>query len=253
MTCEEVRQKLDAYVDNSCSPEDSTSIEEHLRTCSSCATEALNRVQIKRATRATAATRFVPSPEFRRRIEKSVQSKRKPLRLIWWLPALSALAAAIFIAAVTIGLWTRHAAREQAMTELLDLHVATLASANPVDVVSSDRHTVKPWFQGKLPFTFNVPELDDSPYKLIGGKLTYINHNPAAQLLFEIRKHELSVFILQQSPGLRLPEFQTSAFREKGFSIENWNQNSLRYIIIGDAGPSDVHALADLLRSAAAQ
>ena len=63
-----------------------------------------------------------------------------------------------------------HSAREQALAELVDLHVATLASANPVDVISTDRHTVKPWFQGKLPFTFNLPELQNSSFKLVGGR-----------------------------------------------------------------------------------
>jgi anti-sigma factor RsiW len=251
MTCDEARQKLDAY-DLSCSPEDLTAIEEHLRACSSCATEALKRFQLKRAIRSAAVSRFVPTPAFRQRIEKRIRAKDRHTVSISWFPALGALAAALLIAVVSFGIWTRNAARELALAELLDQHVATLASTNPVDVVSSDRHTVKPWFQGKVPFTFNLPELENSPYKLIGGKLTYIHDTPAAHLLYELRRHEFSVFILQQGPGLHLPEFR-AAFTERGFSFEEWDQIDLRYVVLSDATSSDVHALAELFRSAARQ
>jgi anti-sigma factor RsiW len=131
---------------------------------------------------------------------------------------------------------------------LLDLHVATLASTNPVDVVSTDRHTVKPWFQGKLPFAFNLPELQNSAFKLLGGKLVYYNHSPGAQLLYDLRKHQLSVFILQDQQGEGV-----STSRQKGFSVETWSEAGLRYTVIGDTGPADVHDLSSLLRSAGQQ
>jgi anti-sigma factor RsiW len=131
--------------------------------------------------------------------------------------------------------------------------VATLASSNPVDVVSTDRHTVKPWFQGKLPFTFNLPELQGSPYKLLGGKLVYFDRNPTAQLVFELRKHELSVFIAQENQQSAFSRTGESDARENGFTVESWNQNGLRYVIVSDAGPTDVRALGDLLKSAARQ
>ena len=70
------------------------------------------------------------------------------------------------------------------MSELADLHVATLASSNPVDVVSTDRHTVKPWFAGKIPFTFNLPELQDSPFVLVGGRVSYLTNRRGRSLFF---------------------------------------------------------------------
>jgi len=132
------------------------------------------------------------------------------------------------------------------MTELLDMHVAALASANPVDVVSTDRHTVKPWFQGKLPFTFNLPELQGSQYKLDGGKLVYFRNQPGAQLIYELRKHEMSVFIVQ---GLSGTGGGVSQANENGFSVESWNAGGLHYVILSDAGAGDVHALGELLRA----
>jgi anti-sigma factor RsiW len=252
MNCDLCREKLDAYVDESLPAEELAAVDGHLRDCPSCATEALARLQLKRATRAAAA-RFSPSPEFRLRMESAIQKKRRPISKIAWAPWLSAAAVALVLIAVSSTLLTRHAEREQAVAELLDMHVATLASTNPVDVVSTDRHTVKPWFQGKLPFTFNLPELQDSQFKLLGGKLIYFNHNPGAQLLFELRKHQLSVFIVQNQPGglpLGSGVRQTS---ENGFSEETWTESGLRYVVISDAGAADVHGLSDLLRAAARQ
>ena len=76
--------------------------------------------------------------------------------------------------------------------------MATLASANPVDVISTDRHTVKPWFEGKIPFTFNLPELEGSPFALVGGRVSYLNQSPGAELIFRVRQHQISVFIFQE-------------------------------------------------------
>jgi len=150
----------------------------------------------------------------------------------------------------SVTLWARHSAREQAVAELLDLHVATMASANPVDVISTDKHTVKPWFQGKLPFAFNLPELDDSSFKLVGGKLMYFNHSPGAQLLFDLRKHQISVFILQDQPGAFPLQAGIASFSQKGFSVETWSEAGLRYVVISDISPGDVHALSELFRAA---
>ena len=249
MTCDLMRGKLDAYVDGACSQEELANFEAHLRTCPACAADAINRLQMKRMTRAAAA-RYTPSPEFRARIEKSIQPKRPPAWTFGWMPRLAVAAVALLLVVVGITVWTRHSTREQAFAELVDLHVATLASPNPVDVISTDRHTVKPWFQGKLPFTFNIPELQNSSFKLIGGRVTYFEHNPGAQLLFQVRNHDLSVFILQDRPGMIPLTMGTTSERELAFNVETWTEGGLRYAVVGDANPADIHALGDLLRNA---
>jgi anti-sigma factor RsiW len=187
--------KLDRYVDSELSGGELTEVEAHLRTCPACAADALSRLQLKRMTQAV-GHRFSPRPVFRLKIEQSVGKAKAPRWTRRWLPAFAAAAALVLIL-ISAAVWFEHSRGEQALGELADLHVSTLASANPVDVLSSDRHTVKPWFQGKLPFTFNLPELQNSPFKLIGGRLTYFQQSPGAQLLFEIRKHRISVFIFQ--------------------------------------------------------
>jgi anti-sigma factor RsiW len=261
MNCNVDTNWLDAYADESCTPEEREGIEAHLRACNGCAVEALSRVQAKRAVRA-AASRYAPSEEFQRKVEASLRSEQAGLKRGWrmaspdrsfpWLPQWAAVAAMLLLVVASGVFWTGHARREQALGQLVDLHVATTASSNPVDVVSTDRHTVKPWFQGKLPYAFNLPELQGTPFKLLGGKLAYAQHTAGAQLLFELRKHEISVFIFQDQfqdqPGMRLPG---GSVRAKGFSAESWSEGGLHYTIVGDAAPGDLHQLSDLLRAAA--
>lgn len=270
MTCDLWRDKLDAYVDAELPREELATLESHLRTCASCAADALGRLQLKRMTK-SAATRYAPAPEFRLRIEQSIQSQNKAQNTAqskarsWfeWLPvlfvterrlpgALLAAAAAIVLMVGSADLWLHHSQREQALSELADLHVATLASATPVDVISTDRHTVKPWFAGKLPFTFNLPELQNSPFTLIGGRMAYFEHSPGAQLLFEVRKHRLSVFVFQEQPNIPW-RAAVAQSRELAFNIETWSEGGLRYAVISDAAQADVHELSQLLRAAANQ
>ena len=259
MSCDVWRQWLDVYVDESSSAEETAAIEDHLRTCPSCTAATLARMQLKRLTRAAAAGRYVPSPEFRLRPElsqlmkKGVQKDREPLWKLPWVQAVAAAVVALLIVLVSISAWMRHSVRDQALAELLDLHVATTASPNPVDVASADGHTVKPWFQGKLPFTFNLPEPGNSSFKLLGGRVVYFHHAPGAQLLYELRKHQFSVFIVQESTGSTPQAAGIATSRQKGFSIETWSETGLRYAVISDSNPSDVHDLSALLRTAAHQ
>jgi len=244
MSCERWAERLDAYVDGEMPDQDWRVLEEHLRTCSDCAREALGRMQLKHATRAAAARRFVPSPDFRLRIEKSIAPRRNRLAFLW-SPALAMAVALVLVIGVSSAIFLRRAAQKQELAQLLDMHVAALASANPVDVVSSDRHTVKPWFQGKLPFTFNIPELAGSPYKLDGGRLVYFRGQAGAQLIFELRKHEFSVFIVQGGGAAG----GVADKGKNGFSTESWSAAGLSYVVMSDAGAADVHALGDLMRS----
>jgi anti-sigma factor RsiW len=251
MTCDQWREQIDSYVDAApahAGQGAAGGFEEHLSTCSSCTAEVLRRMELKRAVRAAGA-RYQPSAELRRRIRQQLREERRGRpRPGIWIPV--ALAAALLLAAAISGrVWFSHAAEEQAVAQWVDLHVTTLASANPIDVVSTDRHTVKPWFQGKLPFTFNLPNLDNRPYRLLGGRVVYLGDRPGAQLLFVSGKHELSVFILEERPAASLSG--SIATRHNGFSVESWTADDLRYAIVSDAGANDVRGLRDLFRGAA--
>jgi anti-sigma factor RsiW len=135
-------------------------------------------------------------------------------------------------------------------SEIADLHVATLASSSPVDVISTDRHTVKPWFQGRIPFAFNLPELQNSGFSLLGGRMTYLEQTPGAHLIYDVRKHHISVFVFQErSLPARLSD--SSEKQEKvSFKMETWSQGGLRYFAIGDASAADIERLVNLFKAA---
>jgi anti-sigma factor RsiW len=256
MACDSWTEKLDAYFDGELPPEEARTVHEHLRGCPGCAAEGVVRLQQKRAVQ-SAAQRYMPDPAFRARIEKTIAARRPSIWSRSWIPVFAATAALLIVAIGVLSLnRSRNAERQsefqserQLVSELVDQHVATLASASPVDVVSTDRHTVKPWFAGKIPFTFNLPELQDSPFTLAGGRLSYLNQSPGAELLFRVRQHQISVFIFQER-GLPAARADKSAPTALSFEVRSWRRNGLRYFVIGDASPKDLDTLSELLRSA---
>ena len=135
------------------------------------------------------------------------------------------------------------------LAEFADLHVADIASANPVDVISTDRHTVKPWFQGRIPFTFNLPELEGSPFTLLGGRVAYFHQEPAAHLIFRYQRHLISVFIFRETSQASFPK-STFVDHTSSFSLRTWTQGGLRYVIIGDPGANTIQQLSEILQSA---
>ena len=241
--------KLDTYADGELSSAEMRALDNHLRGCPSCAADLLNRVRMKRAVQA-AGKRYTPSAEFRRKIENKVAARTRPsLRWSWAL--ITALALVLVGGAAYLHLARGQLRRAQVYSELADLHVATLASSNKVDVVSSDRHTVKPWFQGKIPFTFNLPELKDSSFVLVGGRVAYVEQVPSAQLIYQIRQHQISVFILQDNQLNRGLSSDSGVERRQSFNMDTWSAEGLRYFVVGDASPDDIRNLGILLKNAA--
>jgi anti-sigma factor RsiW len=250
--------KLDAYLDGELDATQMKELDGHLRACSECTAEALRRVQWKRAIH-SAGLAFTPGAALRERIQKRVSSNRTP----WWhwRPAFAATAAVLLLLAggrllqegISIPkseIFKNQGVQEsRVVSELADLHVTTLASANPVDVISTDRHNVKPWFAGKIPFTFDLPELQGTGFELVGGRVGYIEQSPGAQLLYRIRKHQVSVFIFQSKSLPRELAFAEDKTTDaKSFHLESWQRNGLQYFVIGDVAPEDIHALANLLK-----
>jgi len=247
MACEPWQSQLDAYLDGELPSESMRALDAHLRTCPACTADALARVQLKRAIK-TAGTRFTPSVEFRDQIQKKIAAKRPRMWSFGW--AVAAALVILLMAGSLVRYFEKQNLRQQHLySELADLHVSTLASTNPVDVVSSDRHTVKPWFQGKIPFTFNLPELQNTDFTLLGGRVTYLGQAPGAELIYQIRKHQISVFLFPED----LVGFgsRSSITRERSFNVETWTEDGLRYVMFGDAAPEDLRNLATLLKGAA--
>ena len=247
MVCESWKTKLDTYLDIEVPQEEMRTFDAHVRDCPSCSADALSRVQLKRAIQ-VAGKRYTPSAEFRKRMQQKIASKpQRSFRLGWTLAAAAAVI--LVVGTLTSAYLGTRSGRDQVFSEIADLHVATLASSSPVDVISTDRHTVKPWFQGKIPFAFNLPELQNSEFSLLGGRMTYLDQTPGAHLIYDARKHHISVFVFQErSLPARLGENSLSP-KQLPFNMETWSQGGLRYFVIGDAGTADIDNLAKLFKA----
>ena len=166
----------------------------HLRGCPSCTAQMTERLQLKRAI-AIAGRHFSPSAELRRKLQMRMA---KPPRVSWrWLVPVAVAAMLLLAILPNLRIWNEAPSQ---FREIADLHVAALASSSAVDVISTDRHAVKPWFQGKIPFSFELPELAGTPFTLLGGRMAYLDQSPGAQLIFQVRQHKISVFIFQDRP-----------------------------------------------------
>jgi anti-sigma factor RsiW len=245
--------KLSAFIDGELPPAEQLGIERHLTTCHACTLRVLSAVQLKAAT-ARAGHRFAPPPEALARltahlrsghaqtkVEPQVEAK-KTARIYSIRPATwVALAAAILLMVSLLG-WRQLHQTNTLAAELLDQHLATLSSGATPQVISTDRHTVKPWFQGRLPFSFNLPDATALPpdTTLKGADLTYLNGQPAALLLFTIHKHEVSVFLTQRATG---PTLTTLPGTRAGFTLQTATTPDLRIIAVSDVNPADLSLL----------
>jgi anti-sigma factor RsiW len=264
MNCTDWQNRIDAYVDAELPPSDMDRFRAHAEECAACAAAALALTESKMAIR-RAGHRYTASPELRARVFNVVhgagldKSKAEPaprergkswqalerLTSAAW-PQWALAAAAVVLLAVGSFLAISRRQEAKALAEFVDLHVTDLASSTPVEVISTDRHTVKPWFQGRIPFTFDLPELQGSPFTLVGGRVAYFHQEPGAQLIFRYQRHLISVFIFRQTSQVALPA-SLSSDETSSFRLRTWTQDGLRYVVVGDANPGTIQQLTDLL------
>jgi len=215
---EEVQRYADGELD------DAAAVEQHLRDCAACANAVVGEMQLKRAVRD--AARMMPPDVLRARVRRRLFGGQHTAA---WVAA-AAVASLVLGALLSAGaVGTLTSARE-----LADLHATILASANPVDVISTDRHTVKPWFEGKLPFSFNVPELAGTPFRIVGGRVVYAHGQPVAYVMIGKSGHKLSLFVAQ----VTLPNGGM-----RGFETLSWRANGLTYVLVGDVPRGDLEQL----------
>jgi anti-sigma factor RsiW len=214
LTPEEIEQQADGEAE----------FASHLLDCAVCANAVLAAMQMKRAIRAM--PRFTPPAALRARV---LAAPPRRSYSAWWLAAAAVLA--VVVAGVVL-LQERDAAARQ----LVDLHTTILASANPVDVLSTDRHTVKPWFEGRLPFAVDVPDVAP-PFHLIGGRVIYWRGQPGAYLLIGKGAHRISLFVFASDA---VPHAITP---HAGMSIAVWRAHGLAYVAVADVPADDLRPL----------
>ena len=245
MDCNQNPVTLGAYLDGELPSEAANAVREHIGGCSKCAAELADMVIVRRALR-PARGFFAPSAELRRKTARQIERSRR--RTLSRLAPATILAAAVLL---VVAAGTLYSHRSDDFAEVADMHVSALASTNPVDVVSTDRHTVKPWFQGKIPFSFNLPELAGTEFNLAGGKLVYFQQRPGAQLIVGMKQHRISVLIFQDSMEMDRAFLLPAGVRHRNaFNIETWQSQGLRFFVIGDAEPAAIDKLSQLLKAA---
>jgi anti-sigma factor RsiW len=254
---------LNALADGELSAEQLALVNQHLADCPACTSNALTQSLLKSAT-ARAGQRFVAPADLQQRMKQltaqhaerpqslSSERLRQPARRFGTLTWAAAVALLLIAASlVLVDRNTRRTSAESAalVTEVCDQHIATLAANSPPEVISSDRHTVKPWFQGKIPFSFNLPDNLPADTTLDGANLTYLHNQPTAQLLYRIGKHRVSIFVQQStaSPGPGNPPTDHS-----GFHVTAFRTGDLDVVAVSDVDPARLSDLVTRLQLAQA-
>jgi anti-sigma factor RsiW len=261
---------LNALADGELSTDQLADANEHLAGCPSCTSSALFQAMLKSAA-SKAGQRYTPPPHLQERFARlASQGASQPgapsfrtapapaSRSTWQFELLGwATAAVLLLVSVSIVLIQRGVHRSQIaaaehaalVTEVFDQHIATLAASLPPQVLSTDRHTVKPWFQGKLPFSFDLPDSLPGDTKLEGANLTYLRNQPVAQLLYSIGKHRVSVFVAGRAAAIRPDDFVAE---HSGFHVRAFNTGDLEVVAVSDVDPARLSDLVSLIEQSQA-
>jgi anti-sigma factor RsiW len=168
---------------------------------------------------------------------RPMQSRRAVLRGFAMGSAVSALAATGLVAIVL-----RHDDMERIQSEVVSAHLRSLQAGHLTDVVSTDQHTVKPWFNGRLDVSPPVVDLTAQGFTLIGGRLDYVDARPIGAVVYRRRQHVINLFVAQTTSNERR-NVKSETFQ--GFNIHRWSESGLNYWAISDIGKDE---LADFCR-----
>lgn len=245
MNCAEIRGLLDAHADGELDLLHDIEIERHLAGCAECA-QALEGMANLRAAFAEPALRYALPPGLERRVTKAVRRESQPDRLAWlrtW-PTFSlgaAFACALFV------LWAGPTPRpttasgDALATEVVSSHVRALMASHLTDVPSTDQHTVKPWFNGKLDFSPPVQDFATNGFPLIGGRLDYLDGHPVAALVYRRRRHFINLFVWPSARADTSAAVTTSApSTRQGYHVVHWEKSGSTYWAVSDLGVDEL-------------
>ena len=260
---------LAALTDGELSSEALAQVSQHLAECCACTTRALNESLLQRAT-ARVGQRYAMPESLEARILQTIAAQQNaPARATQsalqstrsnratlsapslWAGALAALLLVTASGFVAHDLALRNAHSSALVAETVDEHIAAMAVAAP-EVISTDRHTVKPWFQGKLPFSFNLPATLPPDITLDGANLVQLDGAPTAQLLFSVGKHHASVFLRQRTAQSLTDDSISHTAERNGFHIDGFRTSELNAVIVSDADPARLHDLTIAMHQAQA-
>ena len=256
MTCAETLRLLSGYIDGELDLRGTLDVEDHLRGCGACSTvmsgnQTLRNVfvapelryaappQLASAVRAQIAAAFPSQP--------SKQFDVKALRRPWlqWAPSFALL---LICAGLSWQVWTlrQRPTNSSLADEAISEHIRSLLPGHLGDVESTDQHTVKPWFDGKLDFSPPVQNFIAQGFPLVAGRLDYLDHRPVAALVYQRRKHVINVFV-RPAPGESDRDEALSS--ERGYSAIVWTKSGMEYVAVSDLNVTELRQFTAMLRA----
>jgi anti-sigma factor RsiW len=248
MTCDEATILLHALLDNELDAGHAREVEAHIAGCPACAGEFAAQRDMQRVL-ADADLRYTAPASLRARIEASLPqpqrqqpSRRSVLRGFAMGSAVSALAASGVVALVL-----RQDDQQRILSEVVSAHLRSLQAGHLIDVVSTDQHTVKPWFNGKLDVAPPVIDLTAQGFTLVGGRLDYIDARAIGAVVYKRRQHVVNLFVSQTSNAeYRAPKTETM----QGFNCRRWGNRGLNFWAISDLGADELAEFVEKFEAA---
>lgn len=249
MNCHETQRWLPGYLDGEVDLVNAVAIEEHLDTCARCGQEYRAQQALRAAIRGGGL--YAPAPAgLQQRVQASVQRAaggapaRRMQRRGWY--SLAVALACVAILAWGLGrAWVAPGADGRLAAAVLDSHVRALMTDHLTDVLSSDRHTVKPWFAGKLDFSPPVDDLASEGFPLVGGRLDYLDGRPVAALVYQRQRHIITVFVW---PAPQAADTAPQAEVRQGYNQIHWTQAEMTYWAVSDLNLDELHAFVQLVQ-----
>jgi anti-sigma factor RsiW len=249
MTCEETEILLHALADGELDAGNARAIEAHVATCANCA-QRLREIRDMREAFAGRALQFEAPASLRTKIEASlptpapriVRTSRRSLLQGFALGTAMSSA----IAASVVVMMLRGDDDQRIIGEAVSAHLRSLQADHLTDVLSTDQHTVKPWFNGRIEFAPPVVDLTAQGFTLIGGRLDYIDGKPAASLVYQRRKHVINLFVTQIG-GI---EHSRGDETVQGFNVRRWSAGGLTFIAVSDINAEELQEFDEKFEAA---
>jgi len=249
LNCHEIQDLLHGYLDDELDVVSSLAIERHLQDYAMC-TQTYSNYQALRAAFRTSALSFQAPPHLHRRVRSAVRraSTADRTRLRGWSwHWLGACAALVLLALALWRFWPMPfgAGTDGRLTQdLVSSHVRSLMVSHLTDVTSTDQHTVKPWFEGKLDFSPVVADLTGYGFPLVGGRLDYLANRPVAALVYRRRQHVINLFVWlapHQAGGETIRLYQ-------GYTLQHWTTAGMTYWAVSDLNDSELKEFVRLVQ-----
>jgi anti-sigma factor RsiW len=252
MECDEARKRLPLSIDRELDASGQLELDAHIAGCADCELHTRRLRTLAAAVRATATYHRAPDG-LRQRILTALPAAREVRagaaprwRLSWTLGAAWASAACAGVALAVV-LAQRPSVQDRIDQEAVSSHARALLSEHPIEVASTDQHTVKPWFNGRVDFSPPVRDLSSAGFALAGGRLDYVDRQRVAALVYRHGPHLIDVFVW---PGGALA---ASPVRERvlqGFQVDSWSAGGMTFRAVSDMAPAEMRRLVELLRAA---